>query len=169
MRRGKQNGFTLIELLVVIAILGFLSAAMAMTFSVVSTTSTMAAGQNMALSQVHLAGNWISKDVQSAITGSVNNTTGLCSMKCYIINTTTFSTENMTVTYNINSGVLTRTSQVGTNSPIEIMAARYIDSTGTTFTCENSTENKFFKLVVKSNYNNSTFQKVYEIKQVLTP
>ena len=165
---GKQNGFTLVELLVVLAILGFLSAAMAMTFNVVTKTSTMAAGQNMALNQVHLAGSWISRDVRNAIEGTVDNTTPLlCKMECYGWNGTTFRTENVTITYSIDSNrILKRTSTVGGSYDV----ARFIDSTGTTFTCENSTENKYFKLTVKANYNNgSIFEKVYKIKQVLTP
>lgn len=169
MEYSKRNGFTLVELLIVIGILGFLSVAMAVTFSVVTKTSTLAAGQNMALSQVHLAGSWISRDVQNALKGSVANTTGLCSMTCFVLNGQTFSSENVTVTYTINNGILTRISQVGANSPSVNNVAQYIDSSGTSFTCENVTENKYFKLIVKANYNGSTFEKVYKIKQVLSP
>jgi prepilin-type N-terminal cleavage/methylation domain-containing protein len=168
---GKQRGFTLLELLVVLAILGFLSAAMAMTFSVVTMTSTMAAGQNMALSQVNLAGNWITRDVRGAF-GTVNNTTGntLCAMQCYVWNGTTFSTDNVTITYTINNGILKRTSQVTGNSASENDIARFIvgPTPGTTYFVSENSSTKYYKLTVKADYNGSNFEKIYKIKQVIT-
>jgi len=167
---GKQSGFTLVELLVVIAIVGFLGVIMTMAFSAVTKTSTLASGQNMALNQVHLAGSWISRDVRNAITGTVKNTTGLCTMICSKWNGTSFSTtENETITYSISDHILTRTSKVGVKPATNVDVAKYIDATGTTFTCENVTENKYFKLTVKADYEGSVFNKVYMIKQVLTP
>jgi prepilin-type N-terminal cleavage/methylation domain-containing protein len=169
MGNGKQKGFTLIELLVVISIIGFLSAAIAMTFAVVSRTSAMAMSENRVLSQVHLAGNWITRDVQNAIKGTVVNTPGLCSMQCYVLNGDIFSAENATVSYTIDNGILNRTSRVGSSSARTVQVAQFIDASKTTFTCENITENKYFQLKVRASYSNSTFEKVYKIKQVLTP
>ncbi len=166
----KQNGFTLVELLVIIGILGFLSAAIAMTFSVVTRTSTMAMGQTRALSQVNQAGSWISRDVENAVASTVQPTTGniLCSMQSSVWNGSTFGAEN--ITYMINNGVLTRTSQLGINPANTINVAQFIEgpSADTTYFSSENTTNKYFVLTVKANYNNSVFTRVYKMKQVLT-
>jgi len=177
----KQNGFTLIELLVVIAILGFLSAAIAMTFGMVTTVSTTAMGQNQALSEVHTVGSWISRDVQAAKTGKEVKTTAdlqatdnkaLCFMQCSVwdSSTKTFNLYADNVTYRIDSGILTRTSQPENGGAVlQTTVAQFIEGpspTTTYFSSENIT-NKYFTLTVKSNYNNSSFEKVYKIKTVV--
>jgi len=178
---GKQSGFTLIELLVVIAILGFLSAAIAMTFGMVTTVSTTAMGQNQALSEVHMAGSWISRDVQAAKTGKEVKTTvelaatdnkTLCFMQCSVWDSSAkiFKQYTDNVTYRIDNGILTRTSQPENGGAIaQTTIARFIEGpseTTTFFSSENIT-NKYFILKVKSNYNNSSFEKVYKIKKVV--
>lgn len=177
----KQNGFTLVELLVVIAILGFISAAIAMTFGMVTTVSTTAMGQNQALSEVHMAGSWISRDVQAAKTGKIVKTTAdlqatdskvLCFIQCSVWDSSAKSFKLYTdnVTYRIDNGILTRTSQPENGGAIaQATIARFIVGPGPTttyFSSENIT-NKYFILTVKSNYNNSSFEKVYKIKSVV--
>jgi len=178
---SKQNGFTLIELLVVIAIVGVLSAAVAMTFGIVTTVSTTAMGQNRALSQVHMAGSWISRDVQNAKAGKELKTTAelqatdnkaLCFMQCSVWDSSaqSFKTYADNVTYRIDNGILTRTSQPENGGAFtQATIAHYIEGpseTSTYFSPENST-NKYFILTVTANYNGSSFEKVYKINKVL--
>ncbi|MCX6005442.1 MAG: prepilin-type N-terminal cleavage/methylation domain-containing protein, partial [Chloroflexi bacterium] len=61
----EQLGVTLIELLVVIALIGIVSGVIALTIVMATRITSITTPQNMLMSQVHLAGNWISKDVQS--------------------------------------------------------------------------------------------------------
>ncbi len=165
MRYKAEGGFTLVELLVVIGILGFLSAAMVMTFGVITKTSSTAAGQNMALSEVHMAGNWISRDVVNAIAHTVQPTAGgtLCSMQTYAWNSSTGIFDQLAVIYVIADGILTR--QVGSDPAIQV--ARYIVPAATTFTCEDNAT-RYFRLTVRAEYNGTGVTEVYRIKQVLT-
>jgi prepilin-type N-terminal cleavage/methylation domain-containing protein len=161
----KQNGFTLVELLVSLAILGFVSAAMAMTFDVVTKTSTVAMGQNRALSEVHTAGSWISRDVVSSLANTVQPTSGntLCSMQSYVWNSSTQAFELPVIKYQIINGILTR--KIGSNPALQV--AQFIDGAATTFTCADNTT-KYFTLTVRSEYNGTSVTEVYKMKQVLT-
>jgi prepilin-type N-terminal cleavage/methylation domain-containing protein len=161
----KQSGFTLVELLVAMAILGFVSAAMAMTIGVVTKTSTTAVGQSMALSEVRMAGSWITRDVVSAVANTVQPTAGgtLCSMQSYAWNSSTHTFDQPVLTYMLTNGVLTR--QVGSAPAVPV--AQFIDGTATTFTCEDNAT-KYFKLTVKADYNGTGVTEVYKMKQVLT-
>jgi prepilin-type N-terminal cleavage/methylation domain-containing protein len=165
MRNRKQGGFTLIELLVVIAILVLVSSAVVMTLSVVTQTSTTALGQGMALSEVHMAGNWISRDVVSAVADSVQPTSGstLCSMQAYAWNNSSQSFDYPVLTYVLTDGVLTR--QVGSAPATQV--AKFIDPAATIFTCEDNAT-RYFKLTVRAEYNGTGVTEVYRIKQVLT-
>ena len=165
MRYKGEGGFTLVELLVVIGILGFLSAAMVMTFGVITKTSSTAVGQNMALSEVHMAGNWISRDVVSAVADSVQPASGstLCTMQAYAWNSSTQAFDYPVLTYALTDGILTR--QVGSDPAIQV--ARYIVPAATTFTCEDNAT-RYFRLIVRAEYNGTGVTEVYWIKQMLT-
>lgn len=178
---SKQNGFTLIELLVVIALLSFISAAVTMTFSVVTKVSTEAMGQNQALTEVHMVGSWISRDVQAGkpsrkVWTTENLTTidnkALCFMQCSVWDSANaeFRTEADNVTYRIDNHILTRTSQPENGGAItQIAIAHFIEgpSETTTFFSAENDGNVYYVLTVKSNYNNSSFEKVYKIKRVV--
>jgi prepilin-type N-terminal cleavage/methylation domain-containing protein len=169
----KQNGFTLIELLVTMAILGFVSAAMAMTFSVVTKVSTEAMGQNQALTEVHMAGSWISRDVQNAKTGKELKTTAelqatdnkaLCFMQCSVWDSAAKSFKQYTdnITYRIDNGMLIRTNQPENGGTItQTTIAHYIEgpSENVTYFAPENITTKYFILTVTANYNNSTFGK----------
>lgn len=158
----KCDGYTLVELIVVIGIIGLLAAVMALTFNVVTRVSTTARGQNIVFSQVHTAGNWISKDVESAdnvTAGSTGN--WKCSIQRYNWN----GVDNITtiqIDYNISNGVMTRSVNGGQGQFI----AQYISNPGTDTTFMASTENNTYLLTVKSVYSKSSYQCVFKINQI---
>ena len=167
----QQNGFTLIELLVVISIIGIMSVTAAMTFGVVTRTSSAAMDQTRELSEVHLVGNWISRDMKNAI-GAVDNTTGntLCAMQCSV--GVGFATDNVTYQIDTDERILTRTSKrVGSSDPAStITIARFIAGPGadTTFFSTENTTSGYFKLKVTADYNQSvpgSVSGVYKIAQ----
>jgi prepilin-type N-terminal cleavage/methylation domain-containing protein len=165
MSYSKRGGFTLVELLIVISIMGVLSAAAAMTVSLVMKTSTTAMGQNRELGEVHMVGSWISRDMKNATV--VQTTVGgtLCSMQCLVGEG--FATENVTYLLDSDERSLKRWSQLGSDPPKTITIARSIDGGGTTFTCENLTT-KYYNLTVTADYNevgNPGVTRVYKINR----
>jgi prepilin-type N-terminal cleavage/methylation domain-containing protein len=158
MANKKQNGFTMIELLVVMAIIGILSAGAAMTFDLVMKTSSTAMEQTRGLGEVHMAGNWISRDMKNAV-GTVVSTTGntLCSMLCSV--GVDFATDNVTYVIDTENHILTRSSKrVGSSDPATVMTvARFIVGPGadTTFFSSENITSKYFKLKVTSDYDPS--------------
>jgi len=173
---SRQKGFTIVELLVAVAIIGILSAATVMTFGVVTKTGTTTVGQSTTLGAVHMAGNWIMRDMQNARTGTVQTTVGdtLCSMQCrtgdgFLGTADGFSTDN--VTYRIDGGILTRESQPigGSSSAKTITVARYIVGPGqatTWFSAESA--NVYYKLTVTADDAGSIdppVTRVYNIKR----
>ena len=171
MANKKHNGFTLVELLVVMSISGIIIAAAAMTFNVVTKTSSTAMEQTRELGEVHMAGNWISRDMKNAI-GAVDNTTGntLCAMQCSV--GVGFATDNVTYRIDTDERILTRTSKrVGSSDPAStITIARFIagPGAGTTFFSTENTTSGYFKLKVTADYNQSvpgSVSGVYKIAQ----
>lgn len=179
---SKRNGFTLIELLVVIAIIGVLSAAVALTFSVVTKVSSQAMEQNSALSQVHMAGSWISKDMKNVVKDEVpglvkatdelsaTDNTLLCFMQCYAWDSLNngFAAVNVNVTYRIVNGILTRKSQPANGSAPEtiITIAQYIEGPGlgtTYFVQADDDPDHYYTLTVTADYNNAHITKIYKI------
>ena len=136
MNQWKLNGFTLVELLVVLAIIGVLSTGIAMTAGVVMKTSTTAMEQNSSLSQVHLAGSWVSRDMKNA-SENISETQGLilCSMTCYVWDDVAqeFKDVPEVVEYRIENGELKRKSWPQDNPLLvsTITVARYIDAVNT--------------------------------------
>ncbi len=158
----KQRGFTLIELLVVIAILGSLGAIMAMTFSLMTKVSMESAAHNIMLAQVHLAGNWITKDVESAKTVTVGPSPALCTLTCYRWNGIDDITNTTSIVYKITTdtnGIEVLTRKVDTNPEQQI--AQYISS-GTTFTL---LSNNMYEVNVKAAYNNFPLNRIYKAEQ----
>ena len=158
----KQRGFTLIELLVVIAILGSLGTIMAMTFSLVTKVSMESAAHNIMLAQVHLAGNWITKDVESAKTVAVGPSPALCTLTCYRWNGTDDITDTTIVVYEVKTnpdGTKWLTRKVDTSTAQGI--AQYI-SDNTTFTL---LPNNMYEVNVKAAYNNFPLNRIYKAEQ----
>ena len=155
-----QNGYTLVELLVVISILAVLTSVTAITFSTITIVGTRTASQNMVISQVQMAGDWISKDVVS----SCNVTAGSpgswqCSMQRYIWD----GADNVTlqrVSYVIEDGILKRKVEDGAG----VEVARFISGSGTDTTFVASSENNTYLLTVSSQFNEASFKRVYKIK-----
>jgi prepilin-type N-terminal cleavage/methylation domain-containing protein len=137
---SKQNGFTLVELLVVLSIIGVLSTAIAMTIGVVMKTSTTAMEQNSALSQVHMAGSWISRDLKNAdASEDISETAGdlLCSMTCYVWDEVAqeFREVPETVEYRKEGGELNRKSWPN-DTPALVKTstvAQFLDDANTSF------------------------------------
>lgn len=159
-RSQQTYGYTLVELLVVISILAVLSSVMAITFSTVTVVGTRTASQNMVISQVQMAGEWISKDVVS----SCNVTAGSpgnwqCSMQRYIWD----GVDNITtkrVSYVIENGILKRKIEDGA----DVEVARFISGPGSDTTFVASSENNTYLLTVSSQFNEASFKSVYKIK-----
>ena len=158
----KQRGFTLIELLVVIAILGSLGAITAMTFSVVTKVSMESAAHNVMLAQVHLAGNWITKDVESAKTVTPGTSP---TMICYRWDGSTDNiTDNTQIVYTITTdtnGIKMLTRKV--NNGTAQMIAQYISSA--TLTQLTPLSNYMYQLNINATYNNFPLNRIYKAEQ----
>jgi prepilin-type N-terminal cleavage/methylation domain-containing protein len=167
----KRSGFTLVELLIVVAIMGVLSAAAAMTVSLVMKTSTTAMEQNRELGEVHMVGSWISRDMKNAV--EILETTELCSMQCDVWDDTAqgFLPGHENVEYRIEDGVLKRKNWPQDNPALveTITVAQFINAADTTFMPEpGDVSGKFYKLAVTADYNESvpgSVTRVYKIKR----
>lgn len=166
----KRSGFTLVELLIVVAIMGVLSSVAAVTVSLVMKTSTTAMEQNREFGEVHMVGSWISRDVKSVKEETIMQATiddTLCSMHCSVWNSDTKVFDIYDVKYLLNNGVLTRTSQRGSDPPNTIIIARFIagPGAGTTYF---EAEDTYFKLTITADYNSSvpgSVTRVYKISR----
>ena len=164
----KRSGFTLVELLIVVAILGVLSAAAAMTVSLVMNTSTTAMEQNRELGEVHMVGSWISRDMKYATAVQTMDGAILCSMQRSVGEG--FVTENVTYFIDSSERTLKRSSQPedGSAPKTTITVARLIDGP-----CDNTTRfskitDSYYELTVTADYNKSvpgSIKKVYKIGQ----
>ncbi len=163
-KKNSRSGFTLVELLIVIAVIGFLTAVLALTFSAVTRISSTSMSQNIVLSQVQMAGDWISRDILSAENVTAYSSgTRLAMISRYQWNGTDNITK-VTVYYDINGNTLTRT--VGTGNAQQV--AQFISPIGSGTSLAASTaasENKTYILTVQSVYNNSNFSRVYKVSQ----
>jgi len=158
-RNTREGGYTLVELLVIIGILSFLSVVMAMTFGMLAKVNSTNVGQGGAMSQVHLAANWISRDVQSAdnVTAGSTGSWG-CSVQRYFWTGTAISTEK--IDYVITNGQLLRKVNNGQGRQV----AQYLSGAGTdTSFVAVSADNATFTLKVKAIYEGSSFSGVYRI------
>jgi len=162
----KEHGFTLIELLVVMGIIGVLSAAAALTFGVVMKISPSAMEQNSELSQVHMAGSWISRDMKNAYYFSIS--TPVCSMKCR--EGENFDEYN--IAYKIEDRTLKRTSEqldgagLPGGNPVTITVARFIDAATFILDPADST-GRYYKLTVVADNNQSNsdnITRIYKLK-----
>lgn len=170
---SKRNGFTLVEVLVVMSIIGVVSAGTAITLNVVTNTNRQSMGQNRALNDVHMTGNSIARDVKNVVRGDdpddVKLTDGntLCLLRCSAWDnaTGTFVTDN--VTYTVDQGVLTRTSErAGSSSVI----ARYIVGPGpgtTYFYHAEEDPDWYYTLIVTSDYGKSDSSAVTRTYKVM--
>jgi len=161
----NRSGFTLVELLIVVAIIGVLSAAAAMTVSLVMKTSATAMWQNRELGEVHMVGSWISRDMKYATAVQTTDGEILCSMQRSVGEG--FATENVTYLIDNDERTIKRMSQLGTDPVKTMTIARSIDGGGTTFTSENISA-KYFNLTVKADYSNvgnPGVTRVYKITQ----
>ena len=161
--KNSQGGFTFIELLVVIAVSGFIAGVMALMFNVVTKVSSHSLSQNIELSQVQQAGNWISRDIMSAENVTpYDSGTRLAKIARYQWN----GTDNITtinIYYDIINNKLLRKDDVG-NSQIVAQFISNIGSTGTSLVSENISENITYILKVESVYNNSpAFSRSYKM------
>jgi len=71
--KREERGFTLIEILLVIAITGVIITPLAMVTTTLLTNPQQSADQNVVLSQVRNAGYWISRDVHTAKTVTLDD------------------------------------------------------------------------------------------------
>lgn len=160
----EQRGFTLIELLVVIGILAFLAVITTMAFSLMTTVSLRSAADNIMLSQVHLAGNWITRDVERAKTVTPGTSPTVCTLICYIWNGTDNITDNTNIVYAIATdtyGVSWLTRKVNTGTAQQI--AQYISSANLTQLTPLS--NYMYQDNITATYNNFSLNRVYKAEQ----
>jgi prepilin-type N-terminal cleavage/methylation domain-containing protein len=124
---GNKRGFTLIEVLVVIGIVGTLSLIMSMTINMVRNSTRDTTARNTAMTQVHLAADWIARDIESSsgsiVTTAKNPATApnplmLCQIMRYSWQGTVMSTEN--ITYVVNNTTKQLLRQVDGSSGILI-------------------------------------------------
>jgi len=155
------------EIVVVSGILFVLSLMMVLAWGLVSTVSMRSAADNVMLAHVHLAGNWIAKDVERAKSVTIGPSGALCTMICYRWDAATENIADDTkIVYKFttnadNIPVLTR--QVDSNPAQQI--AQYISSDNTTFTSLYPTENNTYKLDIWSVYKNFRLNKIYKASQ----
>lgn len=159
----KQRGFTLIELLVVMAVLGFLGTIMAVTFSLVTKVSMESAAHNIMLAHMHLAGNWITRDVESAKTVTLGTSPVVCTLTCYRWNGTTNDIDTIDVVYEIKtnpdgSKILTRK----VNTDAAQMVAQYLSSATLT---QPTVSIPVYQLNINAVYNNFPLNKIYKASQ----
>ncbi len=160
-----RQGYTLVEIIVLISIIGFVSLVMALTFGVVSRINLSDTGQSVSLNQVHQAGSWISRDVESA----ENITAGSAgSWHCAITRFSYNPADNITtqsIEYVISNGVLLRKVNGSSGTPV----AEYMVNPGTDTTfvkaAATATENNTYILTVKATYQNSTNTQTFKIFQ----
>ena len=167
----KSSGFTLVEVVIVLAILGALSGILALVFSFSTKAVVAAMEQNRLLSQMEQAGRWISADVANAtgtISGSSSNI--LCTIgNRSVWNSTSKSFDYYTVRYEVNSGVLTRVSTLGSNPATTLYIAELIDSPAggvTNFSSENAST-RYYTLSLKVTSNDVSLTRVYKVHQVV--
>lgn len=169
MNHNKQLGFTLIELVVVLSLVGIISGIVALTIGMSMKISGITTPRNLLISQVHLAGNWITGDVHSCVGSTISaGTPGTwgCSMERYIWNGTIF--EYIKVDYTIAEGVMTRSvykKDVGGLWQIDSQqeVARYIKGPGTATTFEGPTVSDTYLLTVSAVYGGETVTQFYKV------
>ncbi|MDD5313130.1 MAG: type II secretion system protein [Dehalococcoidia bacterium] len=161
MYHEKEAGYSLVELLAVIGILGFLAAAMALTFATIANVGSRNNAQSIAMTQVNQAGQWISTDVQSAENVTAGSSgTWLCSLNRYNWTGASFATEK--IDYEITDGKMMR--KVNDNpGPV---VAEFISGPGTdtSFTVVPG-DNNTFVLTIKAVFNTASYSKVYRINR----
>jgi prepilin-type N-terminal cleavage/methylation domain-containing protein len=168
----EQLGFTLIELLVVVALVGIISGVLALTIGTATRMTSITTPQNMLVSQVHLAGSWISGDVHSCngtITAGTPGTPGpwSCSMYRYQWNDTASRFDVLRIDYTIAGGIMTRSvyKEVSGLWTIDSQqeVARYISGSGTTTTFVGPTASNTYLLNISAVSGSETINQFYKI------
>ncbi|MFA7247599.1 MAG: type II secretion system protein [Dehalococcoidia bacterium] len=161
---GANRGFTLIEVLVMIAILGAITGIMAMTFGMVTRTIATNTAENLMMSQVNQAANWIAKDVESSSSVSTDDGTVLCSMQRYVWDGNEIS-GSTTVEYIVIGGILLRRVDGGAGQTVAQFIA-YPDA-DTTFVQAPSApfQSNTYVLKLKSVYKNGEYKQEFKMRQ----
>jgi len=161
---GNKQGFTLVEILLVIAILGAITGVMAMTFGMVTRTTTTDTAQNLMMSQVNQAANWIARDVGSASSVTTDNGTVLCSVQRYVWDGNDI-TGTTTIDYIVTGGILRRKVNGSIGTPVAQFIS-YPDAS-TTFTLAPSSpfQTNTYILKLRASYKNGEYKQEYKISQ----
>ncbi len=162
--KGADYGFTLIEVLVIIAILGAIMGIMAMTFGMVTRTVAADTAENLIMSQVNQAANWIAKDVESASSVNTDNGTVLCSVQRYRWDGEEI-TGSTTVEYIVAGGILQRKVDGGAGQTVAQFLC-YPDA-DTTFVLAPAApfQTDTYVLKLKTIYKNREYKQEYKIRQ----
>jgi len=157
---GNQQGFTLIEVLIAVAVLGAITGIMAMTFNMVTRTTTTGTAQNLMMSQVNQAANWIARDIESASSVMTDNGTVLCSIQRYVWDGDDI-TSSTTIDYVVNNGMLRRKVNGSEGTPI----AQFISYPDPYTKVEHASENNTYIIKLRSVYKNSEYRQEFKANQ----
>lgn len=172
---ADNRGFTLVELLVVIAILGAIMGVMAMTISMVLTTTSDSTARNLTMSQVNQAASWIARDIGSADDVTFPGGSVLCKVIRKEWNGTDMNTTR-TIVYEVTPDkvLLRKLDGSATGTPIAQFISYHDPDTYTAVTKVDVTqypaEQNTYIIKLRSVYSNGEeYRQQYKVSQIRTP
>jgi prepilin-type N-terminal cleavage/methylation domain-containing protein len=164
--KGNKQGFTLVEILVVLAIVGAISGVMAMTISMVRTTTSDTTARNMTMSQVNQAANWIARDIESASSVSFPGGSVLCRVTRYLWDDVAKNFTTETIDYDVTDKVLLRKVNGSANGTPVAQFISYPDTYTSVTRLTSASETNTYVIKLRSVYSNGEeYQQQYKVGQ----